>query len=329
LFALDLAKERHFGEYKHRQPAGTNVPMAAATGGAIGSGAQDKRDSQMKWIAAIVMFAAVMGCTFKNQEQHVVGHQTESVDPSMGHLSQDRHQGNHGSDATAMLMIQTEPEEVQAGQPATLRLMIHDPGGAMVKDFETVHGQKIHIIIVREGLDQFAHIHPQMDPNGNMTAVFTFPIGGKYRLYADHKPSGKDQATAIAQLNVHGEIPPAPELIPNTPGNITSDGLNAHVTVENAKMSGTASIVFRLTDSSDTPIVDLEPYMGVLGHLVVISADGKQYVHAHPVDENNADGTVEFETHLVMPGIYKGWGQFQRGGKVHIVPFVSEFSWDE
>jgi hypothetical protein len=282
----------------------------------------------MKWIAPLVMFAAVTGCTFKNQDQHAGGHQ-ESVDPSMSRLSHDQHDGNHGSDATAMLMIQAEPEEVQAGQPATLRLMIHDTGGATVKDFDTVHEQKIHLIIVREGLDQFAHIHPEIDPNGNMTTVFTFPIGGKYRLYADYKPSGKGQATAIAELNVGGEIPPAPKLIPNTPGNITGDGLNGYVTVENAKMSGTASIVFRLTDSSDAPIADLQPYMGALGHLVVISADGKQYVHAHPVDENSADGTVEFETHLVMPGIYKGWGQFQRGGKVHIIAFVSEFSWDE
>lgn len=33
----DRAKEQHFREYEHRQPAGTNAPMAAATGGAIGS----------------------------------------------------------------------------------------------------------------------------------------------------------------------------------------------------------------------------------------------------------------------------------------------------
>jgi hypothetical protein len=33
----DRGKEQHFSEYEHRQPAGTNTPMAAATGGAIGS----------------------------------------------------------------------------------------------------------------------------------------------------------------------------------------------------------------------------------------------------------------------------------------------------
>jgi hypothetical protein len=283
----------------------------------------------MKWIAPIVMFGVLAGCICKNEEQHAGGNQKESVGPLVSHLSHDQHGGNHGSKETALLLVQTEPEEVQAGQPATLRLMIHDPGGEMVKGFDTVHEQKVHLIIVREGLDQFAHIHPEIDPDGSMTTVFTFPSGGKYRLYSDHKPSGHAQATAIAELNVTGENPPAPELIPNTPGNVTGDGLNAHVSVENAKMSGMASIVFTLTDSSGTAVADLQPYMGAMGHLVIISADGKQYVHAHPAEENTTDGTVEFETHLVMPGIYKGWGQFQRGGEVHVVAFGSNFSWDE
>ena len=283
----------------------------------------------MKWIAPIVMFAVLAGCTCKNEEQHAGGHQKESVRPLVSHLSHDQHGGNHGREEPAMLMVQTEPEEVQAGQPATLRLMIHDPGGAIVQDFETVHEQKIHLIIVRERLDQFAHIHPQIDPDGNITTVFTFPTGGKYRLYADHKPSGKDQATAIAELQVSGDTPPAPELTPNAPGNITGEGLNADVSVENAEKSGATRIVFSLMDSSDTPVADLQPYMGAMGHLVIISADGKQYVHAHPAEEKTANGTVEFETHFVMPGIYKAWGQFQRGGKVHIVAFVGNFSWEE
>ena len=41
------------------------------------------------------------------------------------------------------------------------------------------------------------------------------------------------------------------------------------------------------------------------------------------------EGKVEFEAHFAKPGIYKAWGQFQRGGKVHVVAFVSNFSWEE
>ena len=277
-----------------------------------------KRDLVMARCAWMLMLAglfAAMGCDQKSVDRTPAKVTSEDV-------RHETHGGDHASKESAMLMVTTEPEVVHADQPATLRLMIHDVGGALLKDFETVHEQRIHLIIVREGLDQFAHIHPQLDPDGNMTAVFTFPTGGKYRLYADHKPLGKDQATAIAELQVSGDTPPAAELTPNAPGNITGDGLKADVSVENAEPSGATKIEFRLMDASDAPVTDLEPYMGAMGHLVIISADGKQYVHAHAAEENSTDGKVQFEAHFAKPGIYKAWGQFQRGDKIHILPFV-------
>jgi len=133
-----------------------------------------------------------------------------------------------------MLMVRTEPADVKPGEAVKLNLMIHDAAGAMVKDFETVHEKKLHLIIVRDGLDRFAHIHPEIDAAGNITATFTFPTPGKYRLYADHKPTGKDPAIAIAEVNVAGTPPPKPDLVPNAPGRVTGD-LAADIAIEKAK----------------------------------------------------------------------------------------------
>jgi len=65
----------------------------------------------------------------------------------------------------------------------------------------------------------------------------------------------------------------------------------------------------------------LEPYMGELGHLMFVSAAG-EYVHVHPAGGDAARDTVEFGAHFPGPGLYKGWGQFKRGGRVLVVPFV-------
>lgn len=62
--------------------------------------------------------------------------------------------------------------------------------------------------------------------------------------------------------------------------------------------------------------------MGAMGHLVILSADGKEYVHAHPADGKTAPGVVAFQAHFPKAGLYKGWGQFKRGGQVRVVPFV-------
>jgi hypothetical protein len=220
------------------------------------------------------------------------------------------------------LMVKTDPALVKAGQPTKLSLMIHDADGAMVKDFEVVHEQKIHLIVVSDGLAQFAHIHPDMDSAGNLTVTHAFPTGGKYRLYADYKPVGKDLALAIAEVKVMGDAPPAPELIPNAPGKVAGTGLNAIVAFPKAKAGEETKITFGLLDSMDKPVTDLQPYLGAMGHLVIISADGMLYVHAHAVERKSANGAVEFMAHFVTAGIYKAWGQFQRAGQVYTVPFI-------
>ena len=103
----------------------------------------------------------------------------------------------------------------------------------MVSDFETVHEKKVHLIIVHEGLDEFAHIHPEIDQAGHMTAPFSFPVGGKYFLYADHKPADEMQETAVAEVDVSGDAPTPKKLSPDVAGIIKGDKMTADVTVEN------------------------------------------------------------------------------------------------
>jgi hypothetical protein len=219
-------------------------------------------------------------------------------------------------------MIRTEPREARSGQPTTLRLMIHGADGRMVKEFETVHEAKVHLIIVRDGLDQFGHIHPEADAAGNLSAEFRFPVGGKYRLYADFKAQGKPPSVAVGEVQVGGPSSPAPRLSPNVPGRVQGDELKADLEITNAKAGHPARISFRILDAEGRPIRDLQPYLGAMGHLVVISADGKEYVHAHPGEEQAEAGRVGFEARFAKPGIYKGWGQFRRAGKIHTLPLV-------
>jgi hypothetical protein len=237
----------------------------------------------------------------------------------------DPHAGHEMSKADPMLMVETDPVRPAAGKPTTLKLMIHGAGGAVVKDFAVVHEQKVHLIVVRDGLDQFAHLHPSIDPAGNLTVAYTFPTGGTFRLYADHQPAGGRQATARGEVKVAGDAPPAPALTPDVPGKVAGEGLRAEVTVAGATVRGEATIGFELADKEDRAVTDLQPYMGAMGHLVVLSRDGKRYVHAHPA-EGKADKAdrVVFTAHFMKAGLYKGWGQFRRSGKVEVVPFVIE-----
>ena len=110
---------------------------------------------------------------------------------------------------------------------------------------------------------------------------------------------------------------------PDVPGTVKGDGLGARVGVSGVKAGGEGTIRFEIADQAGKPVADLQPYMGAMGHLVVISQDGKRYVHAHPEDDRKAGGNVvAFGAHFPKAGLYKGWGQFKRGGEVRVVPFV-------
>jgi hypothetical protein len=262
----------------------------------------------MPRITPLILFALILaGCN--RDGSHHAAHKEKGGDEHAGH-------------GTATLMIQTDPSSVESGKPAKLKLMIHDTSGAMVKNFDIVHEEKVHLIIVRDGLDQFAHLHPAVDAAGNLSITHTFPTGGIYRLYADHQPTGGKQATAMGELKVAGETPNAPALTPDVPGKVKGNGLDAQVTLTNVKPGSEATVRFELTDAAGKPIPDLQPYMGAMGHLVVLSSDGKQYVHAHPADDKLAKNVVAFQAHFTKSGLYKGWGQFRWKDEVRVIPFV-------
>lgn len=111
-------------------------------------------------------------------------------------------------------------------------LSFTSPDGKMVSEFEKTHEKLVHLIIVREGLDHFAHLHPEVDSSGNITTDFTFPVGGRYLFFADYKSAGEAPAVARGEVYIGGDAPAAAELTPNVPGRVSGDGLTAEVLVE-------------------------------------------------------------------------------------------------
>ena len=269
----------------------------------------------MKSLLLIAIPFIVVGCSRSEAPPDVDHGQHEGGD----HLSHAGHQNG-------MLIVKTKPAVAGAGQPVALELMIHGADDTMVREFDVTHEKLVHLIMIREGLDEFAHVHPAVDEQGNLTISHTFSKAGMYRLYADYKPKDNTATIATAQIEVTGERSPAPPLVSNAPGKVTADGLVANLELSDAKGGKEAEVRFRLASESGQPIDNLEPYLGARGHLVVISANGDQYVHAHPIDSTTASNEVAFRVHFPAAGMYKGWGQFQIAGQVHTIPFVVETS---
>ena len=290
----------------------------------------------MRLWTTLSLIAFAVGCAGKEEGTPAAkapatehgGHAGHAAPPKDGAGSHGEH-GGHANMKMDMapprkLVVGTDPSQPQAGSPTKLVLQIQDDDGTPIKRFDVLHEKLVHLIVVREGLDEFAHLHPDVDASGMITIEFAFPKSGKYRLFADHQPQGKSPGLAVGEFAVSGDDEPAAALVPNASPEVTNGDIKAHVTFKPGEQE--TAVRFHIVDADDKPVGDLQPYLGAMGHLVIISADGHEYVHAHPLSEAKTapDGAVEFAAHFPKPGIYKAWGQFQRGGSVFTVPFVLE-----
>lgn len=258
----------------------------------------------MRPFSLFTLFSVLILCAGSVQLFAGTGHVGHGVDPNAYHL-----------------LLSAEPQTPKAGEQVVVTLKLTDAHGAAVSDFEIVHEKKLHLIIIRQGLDKFTHTHPEPGPDGTMVTSMTFPDGGTYFFYADFTPRGGKGVTLMAELPVEGAASAAPPLEPYVPGLVQTDELLANVGIEAGQ--GMHRVSFKLMDLAEAPVTNLEPYLGAMGHFVVVSADGRQYVHSHPTDGAEAN-TVVFDVHFPGPGVYKGWGEFKRGGAVQVVPVVMQ-----
>src|SRR5689334_5828473 len=81
------------------------------------------------------------------------------------------------------LELSHSPALLRPGLPVTITLRVVDPKtGKTTQSFQTVHEKLIHLFLVSENLEFFAHDHPVEQPDGCFTLTTTLPYGGMYRL---------------------------------------------------------------------------------------------------------------------------------------------------
>ena len=217
---------------------------------------------------------------------------------------------------------------IRARVPTTLRFQIRDPAGFDVESLQVVHEKRLHLMIVSYDLAWFSHEHPVPGPNGSFTHHTTFPAGGRYVLYHDFTPDSTGMQVVPVEIEVEGAPRPPVPLVLDDRAKKKLDGYEVTLSHTPLVPDAECSMTFTLTRGGK-PVTDLEPFLGAMGHLVMISEDRAAYVHSHPLERNATTGpSVRFQVAFTRTGTYKAWGQFQRKGRVLTVPFVVVVSAD-
>jgi hypothetical protein len=215
------------------------------------------------------------------------------------------------------LEVTQSPELLRPGDTATLTFRVLDPAtGRPVSHFELVHEKLMHLFVVSENLEFFAHVHPVLQPDGSFVLKQRLPDGGMYRMLADFYPSGSVPQLAVDTLFVSGTCKPStlsPSLSPSKSVNLTASLRLDPVT----PLAGLGTKMFFTLNPGE----GLQPYLGAWGHMLVASADLIDMIHLHPFIANGSPD-VQFNITFPRTGLYRIWTQFQREDEVNTVVFT-------
>ena len=207
---------------------------------------------------------------------------------------------------------------------ARLRLAVQDPRRrTTVRTFAIVHERPMHLFVVGEGLDFFAHEHPLQQPDGVFMLDLPLPRAGAYMAIAEFLPDGGTPQTFQQMFTTGGlsarTAAPAVDLEPKIAG-----GVRVSLDASQVKAGEVRPLVVRIEDAATgARVTDLQPYLGAAAHMLLVSADLTEAVSGHP-DGPLVDPGITFTPLIPRPGRYKAWIQFQRGGTVSTVSFLIE-----
>jgi hypothetical protein len=214
-------------------------------------------------------------------------------------------------------------EKPKPNTDTTMTIQIQDNKGKPIDKFDINHEKKMHLIVVSKDLSFFNHIHPEYKGKGEFDVTTQFPDSGDYKLFADYVPAGNSATSQSKWVSVEGTAPVPTEIVPETNFVKTVNDIVVTLSFDHLMADMELNLKFNMVDAkTKKPVIDLQPYLGAVGHVVIISADAEQYIHVHPTDEKAKGPDAKFMTKFPKSGVYKIWGQFQRNGKTFIVPFV-------
>ncbi|HEV2873810.1 MAG TPA: DUF4396 domain-containing protein [Thermoleophilaceae bacterium] len=308
-------------------------------------------------VAIVATAAAIFGTTVLiaeavSSDGDGMGHDgTPAAQPDRDHAADEQGPRSQADPVRGLaasadgLTLELATTDLSPGEPGQLRFQVVGEGGRAVRDFQVEHEKRLHLIVVRDDLREFQHLHPRMSADGSWATPITLQEPGSYRVFADFKHDGQNQ-TLARSVTVEGAAERLP--LPARAGQATtSDGYTVHLT-ESSSAGGPLLLSFHVAREGQT--VELQDYLGAKGHLVALREGDLAYLHTHPAGSEGhggahgghggahaghggahaghggPSGAVPFETALPSEGRYRLFFQFKHDGRVHTAAFTYRFA---
>src|SRR3989344_1015597 len=189
-------------------------------------------------------------------------------------------------------------------------------GETVFTDYGISHTKEMHLLVVRDDLRHYHHLHPTRDEEGTWHVPFTPSAGGIYWIYADFVDQEGNAHIIRFERTYEGD--PGAHGIEKVPEMKKIHG-QLRITLEIEPYPQGTLFTYHIRDAyGNAPY--LEQYLDAMGHGVLISTQG-DLIHIHPSPAGDA---LVFHIPDPPDDFYRVFTQVQIGGEVMTV----EFDWE-
>lgn len=216
------------------------------------------------------------------------------------------------------------------------------------------HGHLMHLFLLRiPAMDQFFHLHPEKLADGSFSVKLPSLPAGHYQIFADIVRGSGFPETMIAETDLPDVAGPpyfgddsgvsagplSPSASSTTVSQLSEGTQMVWLQDQPGLTTGQLSwLRFELKGANGQVLEDLEPYMGMAGHAVLVRSDRSVFSHIHPAGtvpmaslalaqsdagvSTSHDGmhalspVVSFPYGFPQPGKYRLFIQVKRHGQV-------------
>ncbi|MGQ9548967.1 MAG: hypothetical protein ACUVSY_13175 [Roseiflexus sp.] len=333
---VEIVAQGRQGEGKMRIPVTvfqpplppTTIPLAVAlgvlitsllAGAAIGSGGRHSRPGfagVLRFLNYISVASAVASAVLAWLQFTPLEASSPSV-PTYG-----------GGAPHINLLLTTEPPIPVAGEPMILTLDLRDGAtGLPADDLSPHHDALLHLAVVDESGGFFAHVHPARLAPGVYAVTVTPDRPGAYTAYAELMRHGGSLQVVTGRFTVGGVMQMSGTQMSGL-GIRTVGDLTVEVRAQPAPLrSGQLTILSLIVSDANGPVRDLEPWLGMGGHLMMRHSDAALFSHIHAAAPVATPGSglrygpeLRFVHSFPLPGMYQAWFQFRHAGRIITVP---------
>ncbi|MBO9700478.1 MAG: hypothetical protein J7604_09745 [Sporocytophaga sp.] len=159
-----------------------------------------------------------------------------------------------------------------------------------VNDLIADHGKLMHLFLIDTKGQQFAHLHPIPKDSLHFTSFLPSLNEGNYLVFAEvvHSNGMAETLTDTLQVleKINSEIIDTNDFAGDVPLNSEAsiiDNLKIKANIQNDIIAGKpVKISFKCTEDGNMP-ANLQPYLGMAGHAVVMKDDASVFIHLHPM----------------------------------------------